>query len=534
MAIIKNAITFGSGFNITAQGPIDSRSRVETKNDLLTIWGVDAPAYVGMVVSVIETGTLFVLTAADYTNIKNWVEIGSGSGSTTAEKYSAAKAMATADNIGQLIYVLNDETISQEGSDVVYQSGPYVVSGVNEISKLGTSSATGDLQSDVTSLKGDVANLKSTVDVSVDSGLRKDASSKLAVKLDPVEGNALKVTNAGLKVEIPEVTIPEYSVKALSTPENGYLKSYALTKDGVEVEGAAKINIPKDLVVTGGEVITVASPDEFEGAVVGKLYLKITIANQETPVYIPVDELVDVYTADEVYIKLTNGKFSLDTDKVKDLVGTVQADLVTKVNTLTTDVKNLETGKVDVVEGKGLSTNDFTDALKTKLDAVEEGAQVNVIESIKLGETEVAVENKVAKIDLTATLEPYAKTTDLDSKLNSNATVNGVAFANNAVVIDSSKINLQANIGEENDEDKYTTDDSIQTVLADLHNRIKVVAKAAQDANGVKSVIAANNSLNVDAADPANVKVAVKLNEATALKLTETGLGVVWESLSDN
>lgn len=34
--------------------------------------------------------------------------------------------------------------------------------------------------------------------------------------------------------------------------------------------------------------------------------------------------------------------------------------------------------KVDKVEGKGLSTNDFTDALKTKLDNIETGAEVNV------------------------------------------------------------------------------------------------------------------------------------------------------------
>ena len=34
--------------------------------------------------------------------------------------------------------------------------------------------------------------------------------------------------------------------------------------------------------------------------------------------------------------------------------------------------------KVDKVEGKGLSTNDFTDTLKTKLDNIETGAEVNV------------------------------------------------------------------------------------------------------------------------------------------------------------
>jgi hypothetical protein len=34
--------------------------------------------------------------------------------------------------------------------------------------------------------------------------------------------------------------------------------------------------------------------------------------------------------------------------------------------------------KVDKVSGKGLSTNDFTNALKTKLDGIESGAEVNV------------------------------------------------------------------------------------------------------------------------------------------------------------
>lgn len=37
-----------------------------------------------------------------------------------------------------------------------------------------------------------------------------------------------------------------------------------------------------------------------------------------------------------------------------------------------------DTSKVDVVSGKGLSTNDFTTALKDKLDGIASGAEVNV------------------------------------------------------------------------------------------------------------------------------------------------------------
>lgn len=40
-------------------------------------------------------------------------------------------------------------------------------------------------------------------------------------------------------------------------------------------------------------------------------------------------------------------------------------------------------GKVDKVNGKGLSTNDFTDTLKNKLDGIEAGAQVNSVTGVK-------------------------------------------------------------------------------------------------------------------------------------------------------
>ena len=44
-------------------------------------------------------------------------------------------------------------------------------------------------------------------------------------------------------------------------------------------------------------------------------------------------------------------------------------------------------GKVDKVTGKGLSTNDFTNTLKSKLDGIEAGAEVNIIETVKVNGT---------------------------------------------------------------------------------------------------------------------------------------------------
>lgn len=45
-------------------------------------------------------------------------------------------------------------------------------------------------------------------------------------------------------------------------------------------------------------------------------------------------------------------------------------------------------------DGKGLSANDFTDILKDKLDDIEEGAQVNVIESVSVNGVALEVTEK--------------------------------------------------------------------------------------------------------------------------------------------
>lgn len=93
--------------------------------------------------------------------------------------------------------------------------------------------------------------------------------------------------------------------------------------------------------------------------------------------------------------------------------------------------------KVDKIEGKGLSTNDFTTEDKNKLDGIEVKAQVNVIESISVnGVTQtilkkniditvptgaLADKSKVSESDLDTdlknSLSGYAKKTDLDDYL---------------------------------------------------------------------------------------------------------------------
>lgn len=71
------------------------------------------------------------------------------------------------------------------------------------------------------------------------------------------------------------------------TTTEGYLKTYTIKQGEAEI---GKIDIAKDLVVTSGEVVV-----DPEGQAAGT-YVKLTIANQEAPVYINVKDLCDVYT----------------------------------------------------------------------------------------------------------------------------------------------------------------------------------------------------------------------------------------------
>lgn len=63
-------------------------------------------------------------------------------------------------------------------------------------------------------------------------------------------------------------------------------------------------------------------------------------------------------------------------------------------------IKNALSGKVDKVDGKGLSSNDYTSTEKTKLANVASGAQVNVLEGIQKNGDTVQIVNKIANISV--------------------------------------------------------------------------------------------------------------------------------------
>ena len=106
----------------------------------------------------------------------------------------------------------------------------------------------------------------------------------------------LKQGASGSEQTIGTIVVPDLKMEVKATPNDGYLKTYQFTYGtGTTFE----VDIPRDLVVTAGEVIVVSDDAPVTGLTNGT-YLKLTIANQSTPVYINTNSLVDVYTGKAV------------------------------------------------------------------------------------------------------------------------------------------------------------------------------------------------------------------------------------------
>lgn len=137
----------------------------------------------------------------------------------------------------------------------------------------------------ISTAKGEVVN-----DLTAGNGITitgTKANKTIAAKVDPAEGNALTVGEAGLKVTIPAAA--EYSITK-AADSGDYAAVYHLTKGGTEV-GAA-INIPKDMVVKSGSVVTNPA-GQAKGT-----YIELVLANATNDkIYIPVDQLIEYVTS---------------------------------------------------------------------------------------------------------------------------------------------------------------------------------------------------------------------------------------------
>lgn len=133
----------------------------------------------------------------------------------------------------------------------------------------------------------------------------------------------IKQGKSGSEKEVGTIVVPDLKMEVKATPNDGYLKTYQFTYG---TGSTFEIDIPKDLVVTAGEIIVVNSSSPVSGLTDGT-YLKLTIANQTEPVYIDVKDLCDVYTG-----KTATDGVSVSVSETNEISATLAGKAVTEAN----------------------------------------------------------------------------------------------------------------------------------------------------------------------------------------------------------
>lgn len=199
------------------------------------------------------------------------------------------KLLATADNIGQIIYLTKDVKVTEGSGEVTYSSGPYIVSGNGTVSKIGTTSASGDIAADVAALQGKVSTLESTVGK---KGSGSDNPSTGLVK--DVEDLKSKDTDLANQITTLSEKVNNIKVEKLTPAENGFAATYKFTD---AAGNTVNINIPKDQFLKAVTYVA-DKPAEAEGnsADIEFPALKFEWQLSEQAVtYVSVKSLIDNY-----------------------------------------------------------------------------------------------------------------------------------------------------------------------------------------------------------------------------------------------
>ena len=236
----------------------------------------------------------------------------------------------------------------------------------------------------------------------------KKAGTDAMAKIGTIPDTATATTAIGY-VDEKIAAIPaqvDYSVTCDESTPAGVAKRYVLSQKGSAI---VTIDIPKDMVVSSGVVETKAEAGVWG---VAGTYLVLTLANATSDkVYINVSDLIEYVTSgskagDMVEIKIdaehkVTAVINDSTITKTKLASAVQASLDKADSALQAAALEPYAKTADVEAGyvaKNGTDRLMTAAEGTKLEAIEAGAQVNKIESVKVGGTALAITDKAVDI----------------------------------------------------------------------------------------------------------------------------------------
>ena len=363
------------------------------------------------------------------------VEVGSSDG-----RYFFGENIVVVENGEAKMYIIQpDKSLKEVGGNILINEKVFLKDANGKLDLVGfadavagaqlTKGADGNLKwvkPDTTTVEGlstAVESLKTTVG-DVDSGLVKDVND-----LKTAVGNA----DSGLTKEVADLKTSVAGNTANITKNAGDITTNAgnITKNANEIAA-----VKKDLA---DNYDTSTEVDEKIAAKISSTYkaagsttfaaLPALSAAIEGNVY----NISDEFTTTEDFVEAAGTKYPAGTNIVcikvgeaykwdvlagfVDLSAYETAEAAGAKYATKTELTDGLAGKVSVVEGKGLSTEDYTSEEKTKLAGIAAGAQVNVIDGVS-DEFEITAEGKVLSVKGIASSKITGLDTSLEGKVD--------------------------------------------------------------------------------------------------------------------
>lgn len=269
--------------------------------------------------------------------------------------------------------------------------------------------ATGAWKSNVpfgVTIEGSVANADYATTASIANRVANKLTSGSGIKAFEFDGSAeatVAVDEAyikGLKVNsatTADTATTADKVKAALTAKSGGGIVMAKAYDGSE---AVEVSVDDEHVKTVAKAVKVDNATTADTATKVGNSLKLDSTTPELT--FAESGATDFDGSAGRTIKLDLSAYAKTTDVNEGLNGKADQTALTALETKVTENTTAINSKVDKEEGKGLSSNDYTDAEKSKLEGIAEGAQVNVIETVKVNGTALTPTDKVVDITVPA------------------------------------------------------------------------------------------------------------------------------------
>lgn len=384
-------LNFSVPFSMTSALPLDANSYFESLVEAQTAASTAQEAgssatqfYFGQTVVVVEdsVATLYVIQPDQTLQPVGSTVLGDGKSITVVDGKVQLVGFAEAQP-GQ------QPRISSDGNLEWYTPDASTVEGLQQ--------TVGQLQSDVADLQSDVETINDTLVTKANASdvyTKTETNDKIAAAISSTYKPAGSVTFETLPPASAETLGNVYNVTNAFTAGEGFIadevgQSYPADTNVavVEVEGQYYYDALSGFIDLSGYLTTTKAAETY--ATIVQLGNKVDKVSGSSLVQ---DTLITKLTNLQNIQSVAEGQLAVSPEGQLSIVAIAQS----QVAGLTDALAN----KVNVEAGKGLSTNDYTNEDKEKLEGIATGAQVNVIEVVQINNEALPISGKAVNIPI--------------------------------------------------------------------------------------------------------------------------------------